>query len=533
MHAEPEPRRYHDLTFDADLMTAIRDDGGRLRFSRLERALLATLAARPGRLFSREQLLSAMRAEPEDVSDRNVDFLVNRLRRKLADPARAPRFIATQYGEGYVWIAPPVRGGRPEFLVIGPVRGAPRAPQQPLVEAALQQLRREMAERSAVGQEITLLPSWSREDGAPSPFRFSIGVDLMVRDDGLQAAFTLRDQSSGRNMGVVSCSLTQASLGERLGEVAEQLVGALWRDLALPPGHALDPAGPPLEIRMQDAAMVLSKAFDLGWGYIGERLTEARRLAPDEPVLAVMWATCLYARMLFGLGFEGDPEAYGRMEREIERLVLGALPDIRADPVLRLAAAKLLFIVDPAAHLPLVEALVDESLSASTAYAAALSQLGAIQAYRGELDAAATSFDQALAFCEPGAEFRMYLLVKQSAVRLAQDDWSGARANFRQIVAAKPAARPGLVLRYLPPHDGLDSRSQRALAHISETAARQLVTQQLFMFARYLRRPEHVRNFMAGMLHHLLRRFGPGILPPHVPGIPDELLSEWRAAPRG
>src|SRR6185437_2858677 len=144
----------------------------------------------------------------------------------------------------------------------------------------------------------------SREDGAPSPFRFSIGVDLMVRDDGLQAAFTLRDQSSGRNMGVVSCSLTQASLGERLGEVAEQLVGALWRDLALPPGHALDPAGPPLEIRMQDAAMVLSKAFDLGWGYIGERLTEARRLAPDEPVLAVMWATCLYARMLFGLGFE-------------------------------------------------------------------------------------------------------------------------------------------------------------------------------------------------------------------------------------
>ena len=127
----------------------------------------------------------------------------------------------------------------------------------------------------------------------------------------------------------------------------------------------------------------------------------------------------------------------------------------------------------------------------------------------------------------------MYLLVKQSAVRLAQDDWSGARANFRQIVAAKPAARPGLVLRYLPPHDGLDSRSQRALAHISETAARQLVTQQLFMFARYLRRPEHVRNFMAGMLHHLLRRFGPGILPPHVPGIPDELLSEWRAAPRG
>ena len=530
MHAETEPRRYHDLTFDADLMTAVRDDGESLRFSRLERALLATLAARPGRLFSREQLLSALRAEPEEVSDRNIDFLVNRLRRKLADPARAPRFIATQYGEGYVWIAPPIRGGRPGFLVIGPVRGAPQAPQQPLVEAALQQLRREMAERSAVGQEITLLPSWSREDGAASPFRFSVGVDLMAGDGDLRAAFTLRDQSDGRAIRVASCRLSEASLGERLGEVAEQLVGALWRGLALPPGHALDPAGPPLEIRMQDAAMVLSKSLDQGWGYIGERLTEARRLAPDDPVLAIMWATCLYARMLHGLGFEGEPEAYGRTERAIERLVLDALPGVRADPVLRLAAAKLLFVTGPA-HLPLVEALVEESLSGSTAYAAALSQLGMIQAYRGELEAAAASFDQALAFCQPAAEFRIYLLVKLSVVRLAQDDRAAARALFRQLVAAKPAARAGLLLRYLPPDDRpLDPQSRRALDRISEQAARRLVTYQLLMFARYLSRPEHIRNFMAGPLHHLLRRFGPGILPRESPGIPAELLSEWRAA---
>jgi NAD(P)-dependent dehydrogenase (short-subunit alcohol dehydrogenase family) len=114
------PRRYDGLSLDADCLTAMRGDGRRVRFSRLERALLRTMTARPWRLFSREQLLSAMSAEPEDLSDRNVDFVVNRVRRKLGDPARAPRFIATQYGEGYMWIAaaePAQRSGiGPDFI---------------------------------------------------------------------------------------------------------------------------------------------------------------------------------------------------------------------------------------------------------------------------------------------------------------------------------------------------------------------------------------------------------------------------------
>lgn len=45
-------------------------------------------------------------SEPgSDKNDSNVDYLINRLRQKLSDEARQPRFIATRYGEGYVWIA--------------------------------------------------------------------------------------------------------------------------------------------------------------------------------------------------------------------------------------------------------------------------------------------------------------------------------------------------------------------------------------------------------------------------------------------
>ena len=37
-----------------------------------------------------------------DRSARSVDYLVNRVRAKLSDDRRAPRFIGTRYGEGYV-----------------------------------------------------------------------------------------------------------------------------------------------------------------------------------------------------------------------------------------------------------------------------------------------------------------------------------------------------------------------------------------------------------------------------------------------
>lgn len=52
--------------------------------------------------------------------------MVNRLRRKLGDDARAPRYIATRYGEGYVWVgAAPVTADdvAGADIILGPVKG--------------------------------------------------------------------------------------------------------------------------------------------------------------------------------------------------------------------------------------------------------------------------------------------------------------------------------------------------------------------------------------------------------------------------
>ncbi|WP_198585949.1 winged helix-turn-helix domain-containing protein [Pararhizobium haloflavum] len=101
--------RFGCIHFDPSMRRALRDDGMELAFTRHERALLVKFTSARHRLLSRGQLLEALPSHDLGTSDRTIDFLVNRLRRKLGDNARAPRFIATQYGEGYVWIADPPR----------------------------------------------------------------------------------------------------------------------------------------------------------------------------------------------------------------------------------------------------------------------------------------------------------------------------------------------------------------------------------------------------------------------------------------
>ena len=72
--------RYHDLVFEPDMLTAVRDDGAVLQLSRRERAVVRALAQRPHRLLTRDQLLAAMAPHDAELPDRKVDITINRLR---------------------------------------------------------------------------------------------------------------------------------------------------------------------------------------------------------------------------------------------------------------------------------------------------------------------------------------------------------------------------------------------------------------------------------------------------------------------
>ena len=66
-----------------------------------EFALLATLASQPGRVFTRAQLLDAIRGVDVESFDRAIDAHVKNVRRKIEPDPRNPRYLLTVHGVGY------------------------------------------------------------------------------------------------------------------------------------------------------------------------------------------------------------------------------------------------------------------------------------------------------------------------------------------------------------------------------------------------------------------------------------------------
>ena len=63
--------------------------------------ILAALAAQPGRVFSRGQLLSAARGVAFESYERAIDSHIRNLRRKIEPPEDQPQYILTVHGVGY------------------------------------------------------------------------------------------------------------------------------------------------------------------------------------------------------------------------------------------------------------------------------------------------------------------------------------------------------------------------------------------------------------------------------------------------
>jgi DNA-binding response OmpR family regulator len=92
--------RAGDVTLDVPRMRV--DAGGRpVELTPTEFQLLATLAAQPGRIFTRSQLLDAVHGVAFESYERAIDTHIKNIRRKLEPEPRSPRYLLTVYGVGY------------------------------------------------------------------------------------------------------------------------------------------------------------------------------------------------------------------------------------------------------------------------------------------------------------------------------------------------------------------------------------------------------------------------------------------------
>jgi DNA-binding response OmpR family regulator len=63
--------------------------------------LLATMARQPGRIFTRSQLLDAVRGVAFESYERAIDAHIKNIRRKLEPDPHEPRYVLTVHGVGY------------------------------------------------------------------------------------------------------------------------------------------------------------------------------------------------------------------------------------------------------------------------------------------------------------------------------------------------------------------------------------------------------------------------------------------------
>jgi len=102
----PSVLRFDDL--EVDLGRRLVTKGGEpLHLTPIEHGLLEAMVTNPGKLLTHQWLLRTVWGRGYGEESHYLRVYVRALRRKLGDSATQPRFITTEPGVGYRWIAEP------------------------------------------------------------------------------------------------------------------------------------------------------------------------------------------------------------------------------------------------------------------------------------------------------------------------------------------------------------------------------------------------------------------------------------------
>ena len=97
--------RFEGWTLDAGAHSLTGPDDNKISLTRGEFNLLAALARAPNRVLSRDHLLDAVSQDADAPTDRLIDVLVSRVRKKIEKNPKKPEIITTVVGCGYKFSA--------------------------------------------------------------------------------------------------------------------------------------------------------------------------------------------------------------------------------------------------------------------------------------------------------------------------------------------------------------------------------------------------------------------------------------------
>lgn len=518
--------RYGGIDFDAEFTSGTDGRGAAIKFTRAERLLLLKFSANAGIVLSRERLLDAVSGAGSDAMDRNVDFVVNRLRRKLGDAARSPSYIETRYGEGYVWIADRVEAraiSSGAFLVLGPVRGVQYAGRfadeaQGFVHELRALLDRKLASDSRVVVDEDCPAAADYVGDKP---RFAAELSFLDTGGQLDCAVTVKEFATGQIIRVLRCKAAGGDAGggrldrEQVALGADEIAAAIWDMLAYPASH-LAPSDDVLAVRMHAAAALFAGAEP--WREAERRLRAALEQNADNFQARLMLATNLHSKYLSsGMIL---PELDNRVadEAEMEALVLSSLPHLQDNPIFVMAAAKLLYFLGRG-HRPLAADMAESAFGATTAFATSFAIFGQMRMFEGELDEALVLFDRGLELVPHGSYFGLYLLTLKCITLLANGDWPALAGAFDTYCAGEPRIRPTLSIFVTPYEPGQILPEAQFLAdHVDEHRARAMLVWMHYLWGRLFRSTAHGEAIIMPSAQLFIRRFGLEIVPHEVRG---------------
>lgn len=506
------------LVFGPDYGSAELETGV-VKFTVAEARLLKFLSTYPGQTLSRGQIIDAIHEDGAAKSDRSVDFLVNRVRRKLGDDPRAPRFIETRYGGGYVWCGPAGRDARADTghaaAVVGPLTGLDLLGANLDLGQAFAKALADALDSQIAGAVV--LDTGRTDQGASeeSTTRMQIELSYFRRGEEFECIITGKSRRSGQIFFLHRHQLIHESAPYRANTRAAatlvvEILAARWRkDL----DHIAN--SEPVALAMHNAALE-DRDNRISVDELDGILVRLRTERPEDPEIAILQASNLHSQVVARAGetFIKGLEACRKIDCEIERLVQGALSWCQDKPDKAMLVAKLLYYVDPG-YKTLATELAEKAHRKSTAIASSLAIFGQLKNYFGETEQALDLLRQAEALTPSGSRFRHYVQVMLCEALVVARAWEELASVRSEITSYSAVARNTYEQIFMEP-DQPSMRARGAALSLSKSQATARLRWYHRINAGLFEKVEHRETALRGILSLYVHRHGAGVVPPEV-----------------
>jgi len=430
---------FGDLAFEANFVFAHTSNQEKIKFSKHERALLRYFIARPHMLLTRAMLLECVQNAEADTIDRNIDYLLSRLRRKLGDSARNPQYIATQYGEGYLWIGKPpqAKQASPEnvFLSIGPIYGAGTGGDKAVaIDRFTNNLKNTLKDNFGPQRDIRLRPTdtstlSAEELTAHDNAQYALELSILSVNGRWQCSLIALKRKTGHVFGTFRHELCadydNAEQVQATAKLSNSIKTTLWESQIFRANEATTMVSDPLSVGMYKASKLFEHDTDNSTE-VEKRLRQQLRDNPNDHKAAIMLVTNLNAQY-----YSADCVVAEDWDQEAELLLFEHLPGIQNDALYLASAADRLYDFG---HYELAENLAERALDIGPSFGACYMVVGRMKVHRGSAEEGIAYYQHSLEITEADSLFYIMLKTMIAIAARAIGDQNTVRSTIPYVI---------------------------------------------------------------------------------------------------